>query len=127
MIKKAGIILLCGVMFAGLCSCGKKTADEAQKFQVGVAYYNQTDTFLRELIDCFRGDLEEYKTKNLEISAMVREAGGSEKKQNDQVEELIDAGCDVLIIYSEKAERLSAETGKPISYICVPDKPDGTS
>lgn len=98
MIKKAGIILLCGVMFAGLCSCGKKTADGAQKFQVGVAYYNQTDTFLRELIDCFRGDLEEYKTKNLEISAMVREAGGSEKKQNEQAEELIDAGCDVLCI-----------------------------
>ena len=98
MIKKAGIILLCGVILTGLCSCGKKAADEAQKFQVGVAYYNQTDTFLRELIDCFRGDLEEYKTKNLEISAMVREAGGSEKKQNEQVEELIDAGCDVLCV-----------------------------
>lgn len=44
-----------------------------------------------------------------------------------ELKALYDAGYDVLIIYSEKAERLSAETGKRISYVCVPDKPDGTS
>ena len=44
-----------------------------------------------------------------------------------ELKALSDAGYDVAVIYSEKAERLSAETGKPISYICVPDKPDGTS
>lgn len=29
-------------------------------------------------------------------------------------------------IYSESAEILSARTNKPISYICIPEKPDGT-
>ena len=65
---------------------------------MGVAYYNQTDTFVRELIDCFKNELETYKTEDLEVTAMVREAAGLEKTQNEQVKELIDAGCNVLCV-----------------------------
>ena len=33
----------------------------------------------------------------------------------------------VDLIYSEQAEKLALDTGKPTSYICIPDKPDGTA
>ena len=54
--------------------------------------------FSEELIDCFKTSLEEHNTGELEVTAMVREAAGSEKTQNEQVRELIDAGCNVLCV-----------------------------
>lgn len=91
-------LFLCGVGMLCLCSCGEVSGNTSQKVQVGVAYYNQTDTFVRELIDCFKNELETYKTEDLEVTAMVREAAGLEKTQNEQVKELIDAGCNVLCV-----------------------------
>lgn len=91
-------LFLCGVGMFCLCSCGEVSGNTSQKVQVGVAYYNQTDTFVRELIDCFKNELETYKTEDLEVTAMVREAEGLEKTQNEQVKELIDAGCNVLCV-----------------------------
>ena len=32
----------------------------------------------------------------------------------------------VELLYNEYAENLALESGKPISYVCVPEKPDGT-
>ena len=91
-------LFMCGVGMFCLCSCGEVSGNTSQKVQVGVAYYNQTDTFVRELIDCFKNELETYKTEDLEVTAMVREAAGLEKTQNEQVKELIDAGCNVLCV-----------------------------
>lgn len=92
------MIILCGMLLFGLSGCGETSTDTAGKVQVGVTYYNQTDTFLGELIDCFKNSLEEHNTGELEVTAMVREAAGSEKTQNEQVRELIDAGCNVLCV-----------------------------
>ena len=92
------MIILCGMLLFGLSGCGETSTDTAGKVQVGVTYYNQTDTFLGELIDCFKTSLEEHNTGELEVTAMVREAAGSEKTQNEQVRELIDAGCNVLCV-----------------------------
>lgn len=92
------MIILCGMLLFGLSGCGDTSTDTAGKVQVGVTYYNQTDTFLGELIDCFKNSLEEHNTGELEVTAMVREAAGSEKTQNEQVRELIDAGCNVLCV-----------------------------
>ena len=96
--KKYWTLLLCVIAVCCLCGCAKNADSKVRKVQVGVAYYNQTDTFLRELIECFKKDLESYTTDKFEISAMVRDAAGSEKTQNEQVEELIDAGCGVLCV-----------------------------
>lgn len=92
------MIILCGMLLFGLSGCGETSTDTAGKVQVGVTYYNQTDTFLGELIDCFKNSLEEHNTGELEVTALVREAAGSEKTQNEQVRELIDAGCNVLCV-----------------------------
>ena len=34
-----------------LCSCKKKQTEDTGKNYIGVAYYNQSDTFLNELLD----------------------------------------------------------------------------
>ena len=65
---------------------------------MGVTSYNQSDTFLGELLGAFKEDLEELERGDLSITVTIRDAAGSQRTQDDQVRELIGAGCDVLCV-----------------------------
>ena len=65
---------------------------------MGVAYYNQSDTFLNELIACFKEELQSFESDDLEVTVTVRDAAGSQRTQDDQVKEMLDAGCNVLCV-----------------------------
>ena len=81
-----------------LCACGEQQQEMADKVYVGVTCYNQSDTFLGELLDCFKEQMDELETDELETIVTVRDAAGSQRTQNDQVRELINAGCNVLCV-----------------------------
>ena len=81
-----------------LCACRRQQTVSDGKYYIGVTYYNQSDTFLGELLDSFRKQLGDMQNENMETVIMVRDAAGSQKTQNDQVKELLDAGCDVLCV-----------------------------
>lgn len=91
-------LIIVSMMAFFMSGCGSQLVVIPDKIHVGVAYYNQTDTFLNELIACFKEDLEELGEKSLETTVTIRDAAGSQRTQNDQVKELIDAGCNVLCI-----------------------------
>lgn len=95
-ILAAGWIFCLSIQF--LCSCGKQAPAAADKIQAGVAYYNQSDTFLNELIDCFKEQLNTLEGNDFEATVTIRDAAGSQRTQNDQVKELINAGCNVLCV-----------------------------
>lgn len=88
-------VLACMHIFSG---CEGKKTELSQRVHVGVACYNQNDTFLGELIDCFKEELGEQETDELESVMTIRDAAGSQRTQNDQVKELIDAGCNILCV-----------------------------
>ena len=88
------LIAVCGL----LCACGEQKTEAPGKNYIGVAYYNQSDTFLNELLDSFREQLKELQGEGAETVVMVRDAAGSQRTQDDQVKELISAGCDVLCV-----------------------------
>lgn len=92
----AGILLCMSVQF--LCGCGSSQPAKADKIHVGMTYYNQSDTFLSELLTSFREQLKNCESEDLEATVMIRDAGGSQRTQNDQVKELINAGCNVLCV-----------------------------
>lgn len=89
------LFCVCGLC---LCACGKKQTESNGKNYIGVAYYNQSDTFLNELLDSFREQLKELQGQNMETVVMVRDAAGSQRTQNDQVKALIDEGSNVLCV-----------------------------
>ena len=91
-----GIIVCMSMQFLSGCKAQQPTTSE--KIQVGVTCYNQSDTFLNELILCFKEKMESLGKKERETTVIVRDAAGSQRTQNDQVKELIDAGCDVLCV-----------------------------
>lgn len=95
-ILAAGILLCLGIQL--LCACGKEQSDQEDRVYVGVAYYDQSDTFLNSLIDCLKDEVQDYEEKGYETALLIRGAGGSQRTQNDQVRELIDAGCNVLCV-----------------------------
>lgn len=81
-----------------LWACGERQQDGPDKLYVGVAYYDQSDTFLGELLSSFQEQLKNRKSDSLDTGVTVRDAAGSQRTQNDQVKELIDGGCNVLCV-----------------------------
>ena len=96
--RKTAIAVLVGTSMIFLASCGKEQEQEVQRVHMGVAYYDQRDTFLNEMIGAMKNRMKEYETEDVEMMMSIREAGGVQRTQNDQVKELIDAGCNVLCV-----------------------------
>ena len=94
--------LAAGIVFCmcmrSLCACESQQLSGEDKIRVGVAYYNQSDTFLNELIACFKEELQSFESDDLEVTVTVRDAAGSQRTQDDQVKEMLDAGCNVLCV-----------------------------
>lgn len=87
-----GTVVLC------LNGCQKQDIQEEQGLCAGVTYYDQSDIFLNELLDCFKKEIRELESQGKKASVNIQGAGGSQKTQNDQVQELIDGGCNVLCV-----------------------------
>ena len=96
--RKTAIAVLVGTSMIFLASCGKEQEQEVQRVHMGVAYYDQRDTFLNEMIGEMKNRMKEYETEDVEMMMSIREAGGVQRTQNVQVKELIDAGCNVLCV-----------------------------
>lgn len=92
----AGIIFC--MMTGVFCACGQEQANAEEKIYVGVAYYDQSDTFVNQLIDSLKEQLADYGEEGYETAMLLRSANGFQRIQNDQVKELIDSGCNVLCV-----------------------------
>lgn len=88
---------LCAAAVA-LSACGAQDSEQAGRIYVGVTYYDQNDTFLSGLLECFKEELAAYGSDTLQTAITIRDAGGSQRRQDDRVEELIEAGCNVLCV-----------------------------
>lgn len=82
----------------GVNGCGQADSDNSQNVYVGVTYYDQSDIFLNELLDCFKKEIQDLESEEKKISVTIQGAGGSQRTQDDQVKELIDGGCNVLCV-----------------------------
>ena len=94
-LASAAVCCLCAQM---LCACGEQGAEKTDKIYVGVACYNQSDTFLGEMLECFKDRMNNFESSDLQAIVTIRDAAGLQRTQNDQVKELIDAGCNVLCV-----------------------------
>ncbi len=95
-IRAAGIIFCMSLLFLGACE--KNSPKTRDRLHVGVTYYDQSDTFMNELIACIREKMEGLGGKDLDVTMTVRGASGSQQIQDDLVEEMIYGGCQVLCV-----------------------------
>ncbi|MCI9489333.1 MAG: galactose ABC transporter substrate-binding protein [Dorea sp.] len=96
--KIAALCAIFSISIQLLCACGKEQADGLNQIRVGVASYNQSDTFLSGLVECLKESIHSYDEKGYETTVMLRDAASSQRKQDDQLKELVDAGCNVLCV-----------------------------
>ncbi len=91
----AALALSLGIQLA---ACGDGEKDRSADALVGITCYNQSDTFVSELLACFEAELAVRENQNFQTVITVRDAAGSQRTQEDQVRELLEAGCNVLCV-----------------------------
>lgn len=83
-------ICLLTMMIAG---CGKQPVNKSEsKIRIGVTVYDQYDTFIGQLVECFVA----FQSDDVEIA--VYNAAQSQQTQNSQVKKMIEDGFDVICV-----------------------------
>lgn len=86
------------VSLGSMAGCG--TDGQVQKvtsIKIGVTVYDQYDTFVSQMMTDFNEyAAEQEEQTGIAINVEVYNAAGSQSTQNSQVEEMLDAGCNVI-------------------------------
>lgn len=95
--KRCAVICLAAA--ALLSGCGNKKDNTVKNIKIGVALYDQYDTFISEMMDEFTVYTSEKEAKSgTGINLEVVDASGSQTTQNEQVQTLIEKGCNVICV-----------------------------
>ncbi len=90
-----GILLAAGVLLSG---CSPQENSGNTRLKVGVTLYDAGDTFLSAMMTSFKQDINDMANDSTSVSVTIRDAESSQRKQNSDVEEFIDEGCNVLCV-----------------------------
>ena len=85
------------VVFA-MSGCSGKSDQTEKTLRVGVVTYSQDDPFINGLTDELKIQLKAMENKNRRIIVSIKNGNDDQQEQNEKVEEMIDAGCDVLCV-----------------------------
>ena len=92
-------IILCAAAALLLTGCGRKDEDTVKNIKIGVTLYDQYDTFISELMNVFTSCASEKEEESgIAINIETLDASGSQTTQNEQVQMLIEKGCDVICV-----------------------------
>jgi methyl-galactoside transport system substrate-binding protein len=92
-------LLFLPVVFLALTGCGRQGKNEVTSIKIGVSVYNQYDTFISQLMTTFEAVAKEKEEETGgSILIDVQNAAGSQSEQNNQIEDFINSGCDILCV-----------------------------
>lgn len=90
-------LLLCAIALL-LTGCGGRESGPPT-IRVGVALYQQDDTFISTVVqDLQRLALEEEQSQNVRINLNIADGRSSQSLQNEQVDRFLDRNCDVICV-----------------------------
>lgn len=110
--------LIAGITFLAGCS----DTEQTRSYRVGVVLYDQADTFVSEVVNDYRGVIEKQKKDtDRKIRLRIRNGDLSQRKENSQVRELLEEGCDLLCVNlverTEPAEIIQEAMKKDVPII----------
>lgn len=89
-------LALCVGLLAG---CGAASQEEAETVRIGVALYQQDDTFISHVVqEMERLAREEESRNDWKINLSIADGGHNQTTQMEQVDRFLDRGCDVLCV-----------------------------
>ena len=89
------VTLLIAFLITG---CEDKSAKTDHIIRIGVVTYTQDDPFINAMTDQLKENLKKMETDHMKIIITVKNGDDNQQDQNEIVEEMIDAGCDVLCV-----------------------------
>ena len=89
------VILLIAFLITG---CEDKSVKRDHIIRIGVVTYTQDDPFINAMTDQLKENLKKMETDLMKIITTVKNGDDNQQDQNEIVEEMIDAGCDVLCV-----------------------------
>ena len=97
--KKNIIVWLCvWVILISLSGCGKPDTKADHMLRVGVVTYTPDDPFINAMTDIIKSNLKAKESNTMKVIVSVRSGDNDQQEQDEIVEEMIDAGCDVLCV-----------------------------
>lgn len=84
------IILI--ILLVSITGCSNTKSDEKETIRIGVSVYDSRDTFITQLMDEFNSYADP------DVTVVTYNAGQNMKEQNNQMQDMIDGGCDVICI-----------------------------
>ncbi len=98
-VKKNMIAWLCvWVFLISLTGCGKQDTKADHMLRVGVVTYTPDDPFINAMTDIIKSNLKAKESNMMKVIVSVRSGDNDQQEQDEIVEEMIDAGCDVLCV-----------------------------
>lgn len=88
------------VSLGSMAGCGADgQVQKVTSIKIGVTVYDQYDTFVSQMMTDFNEyAAEQEQQTGIAINVEVYNAAGSQSTQNSQVEEMLDAGCNVICV-----------------------------
>ena len=88
------------VSLGSMAGCGADgQVQKVTSIKIGVTVYDQYDTFVSQMMTDFNQyAAEQEEQTGIAINVEVYNAAGSQSTQNSQVEEMLDAGCNVICV-----------------------------
>lgn len=85
-------------MIVSLMGCGNSNKKLNKTMRVGVVTYTADDPFINAMVEKVKSQLKTVETTNMNVIVSVRSGDNDQREQDEIVDEMIDAGCDVLCV-----------------------------
>ena len=96
--RKIYVLLLAAAMIVSLMGCGSSNKKSNKTMRVGVVTYTADDPFINAMIEKVKFQLNTMETTDMNVIVSVRSGDNDQREQDEIVDEMIDAGCDVLCV-----------------------------
>lgn len=97
--RLTAVVLAAALLLTGLAACGSGQGGEAKTLRVGVALYDQEDTFITTIApNMERMAQEAEREEGIKLTLFTTDGKSNQTTQLEQVDRMLDRGCDVLCV-----------------------------
>ena len=96
--KRIVSLIMVFVLICNFTGCQKKEKNLDKTLRVGVVTYTQDDPFINAMTQELKDNLKSKENDNFRIIVSEKNGDDSQRDQDEVVEEMIDAGCDIMCV-----------------------------
>lgn len=96
--KRIVSLIMVFVLICNFTGCQKKEKNLDKTLRVGVVTYTQDDPFINAMTQELKDNLKSMENDNFRIIVSEKNGDDSQRDQDEVVEEMIDAGCDIMCV-----------------------------